>query len=943
MAPHATAQPTPTSARLDATPSGTQPHAPSAPPKEADSHPEEVFELGVGENRRIDVPGLSRFLAGNPDVVSVLQAGPSTVQVTGVKPGRTFVHVWGTSGRRTLVVNVVWERFEAPLRRGPPLSPEAELLERSEPLEIGYDVTFESVRRGENYRDADRNTTNILRHTVTPRMPTPYGLFSSLARFSRSNERQDLDTWVASLRDGRLGPVRDFDFTVGDTSTPFGGTFVPTTGYRGGTFQYRGLHPWEGTMLWGQELSTVFAQPLAGAEKAESFVAGAGLEYNEPQSPWSTLGTVMFGYGNARQATNSDYVADLQSRVRVVPPLHLEGEVAVNDHADYVYTAGSVWHARRSDMRVTWRDIDPNYQSLTGSVNDQGERGVRAEGSLQMTPTIALGGTGDFYQTRQFQNPNDPGAINQDLFGRMSWELTRDTRVYGDASYSDTSGFFSPSRDKGWGVGGTQRLWTNRLLPPLPYVDVSGQVSHQESRSVPTPQLDFDAETYGVGASVPLPLGFTADAAHDWTQLQELATGSRSGPRRLTLGLSHSSSLGPFSLSGRTSYERQRETGALRSQLSGENRMLGEAGVSMEPTDWASMFLNGRVEHVEFESGAEAQMEFGLFTGARVVLNTGVRWDKATSVRGIVFRDVNGDGVRQPDEPGIKGVRIVAGIAKRTTTDKEGQFSFWRVAGKAVPISLDLKTLPAGYALSTPRTIVIRPGEQAKPFLAFGALARGEVRGRVFYDVDNDKKQTIADRGLEGVRVELGGRVVQTDRSGWFFFRQLPSGPYAVTLVLSSVPTRFLPTVPVRQQLTLPDGGVVNIDYPLTMQRVLEGHVYVDANRNGARDLREEGVSNISVCVDGQRATKTDQMGHYRFEDMAVGTHHLVLNCGMPLRGLIPLSDAQPTLTITPDDPEATTVDFRLDRLPELPDTTSIPEDYGLTDDPDDLTLPGPP
>ena len=100
----------------------------------------------------------------------------------------------------------------------------------------------------------------------------------------------------------------------------------------------------------------------------------------------------------------------------------------------------------------------------------------------------------------------------------------------------------------------------------------------------------------------------------------------------------------------------------------------------------------------------------------------------------------------------------------------------------------------------------------------------------------------------------------------------------------------------------------------MSMQRTLDGRVWIDRNGDGRRTSDEPAVPDVPVCLDGHRVVKTDPAGQFLFDDMAIGIHSLSLNCGIPLIGLIPLTPVDMPVELTPDDPPAKQVNFRLDR-----------------------------
>ena len=121
---------------------------------------------------------------------------------------------------------------------------------------------------------------------------------------------------------------------------------------------------------------------------------------------------------------------------------------------------------------------------------------------------------------------------------------------------------------------------------------------------------------------------------------------------------------------------------------------------------------------------------------------------------GKVFDDVNANGIEDPGEPGIAGVRLVTAQGLLVTTDAQGRY---HIACPAMPgdmgtnfiVKLDERTLPSGYRLTTdnPETIRLTSGKVSK--LNFGATIHHVVRIEV-----ND----AAFRGNE-LRVEVLERV----------------------------------------------------------------------------------------------------------------------------------------------------------------------------------------
>ena len=109
---------------------------------------------------------------------------------------------------------------------------------------------------------------------------------------------------------------------------------------------------------------------------------------------------------------------------------------------------------------------------------------------------------------------------------------------------------------------------------------------------------------------------------------------------------------------------------------------------------------------------------------------------------GKVFDDTNGNGIADPGEKGIAGVRLVTAQGLLVTSDAEGRYHITcpvipdSQLGSNFIVKLDERTLPSGYRLTSenPETVRLTAGKVSK--LNFGAsisrVARIEVSAAAF-------------------------------------------------------------------------------------------------------------------------------------------------------------------------------------------------------------------
>jgi hypothetical protein len=160
-----------------------------------------------------------------------------------------------------------------------------------------------------------------------------------------------------------------------------------------------------------------------------------------------------------------------------------------------------------------------------------------------------------------------------------------------------------------------------------------------------------------------------------------------------------------------------------------------------------------------------------------VKLGDGAGLDRA-GISGVLFRDDNGNGVRDPGEPGLAGIPVsVGGFAAKT--DSEGRFAAWGFfPSEPVQIDVDTLSLPDPHFLLPAPVIRVRPTPNAFGAVQLPVVVGAEIAGFV----------VIGDQAVAGVPVvlrELNTGVeinIVTFGDGAFYKGAVPPGDYEVTL-----------------------------------------------------------------------------------------------------------------------------------------------------------------
>jgi hypothetical protein len=191
-------------------------------------------------------------------------------------------------------------------------------------------------------------------------------------------------------------------------------------------------------------------------------------------------------------------------------------------------------------------------------------------------------------------------------------------------------------------------------------------------------------------------------------------------------------------------------------------------------------------------------------------------------ISGLVFNDVNGDGIRQTaTEPGLAGVKLTlekSGVViATTTTSATGTYSFTKEPPAAYTV---LETVPATYRATTTNPLSINALAGSTNINEnFGVSQTVLIKGTVFNDINGDKKQELpTEKGIAGVTVYLDFNnnnqldpfelSTKTDANGNYQFI-LPFGTYILREVM---PVGYTKQTVVPLTLTLAKGAVSLLD-----------------------------------------------------------------------------------------------------------------------------------
>ncbi len=194
--------------------------------------------------------------------------------------------------------------------------------------------------------------------------------------------------------------------------------------------------------------------------------------------------------------------------------------------------------------------------------------------------------------------------------------------------------------------------------------------------------------------------------------------------------------------------------------------------------------LNGSVEAAS--DGAVAAGLALAFSFGPDPVNGGLRFSNekraATGAAMVsVFRDDNADGLRQPGEPALPEVEVVAGYsAEAEPTNAEGKTLLLGLRPfQPVMVAIDAQTLPDAFLQPAQQGIVITPRPGIASRVELAVTASGEVEGSLLSSGGEPQE------GVDLELVDAAGAVrakARSDFDGFFLFEKVPYGRYSLRI-----------------------------------------------------------------------------------------------------------------------------------------------------------------
>ena len=849
------------------------------------------YSIQIEKEQLVIIPcrGVKRFLPTNPATIEVSKE-TNEVSVRGIKLGRGFLHIWDSDGRKTLKIKVIQKGYRTFLA----VREKAMKAREMDSFKVKY--AFDRYRLNSNSLNPDRSYhyTEWF-HNLGVRGETPHGMLSSAFQYHGKGYREDdfqrdLSMWNAYFTSPEI------EASAGDVGAYFSDITLPHISYQGFRFRNPDEKKIHYDMMWGARGANMWGDKVVDY-KGKNYFYGGRLEVS-PTEFLNLKTTLMRSQGNDLET--SEVVTAFGYDLNLFNgDLKVDSEYARGEYGDAIKIQSDLKSSDYNfDFRGVYRDIATDYELvLDQTVTHIGEIGYYL--TLNYYPLDFLSVTGQYNKFRSRSTPSDnPKKHNFDRKATVRLKLTERTNFTWYISGVDRLGYQ------------TQTMYDGQSYNLNHSFDFLGKnttfyaiYEPAKYKNLDAADTSYEENKLNLGMKMNVLKNLYFDLSHKWHRREMSGTGDRGTARTINTGLSYRSQIldTPFYGSASFRYKNDLDVVSGISLTSEEKYWEWEGELKYRPSSEMEMYLrvnnrdiSGRIDKTRDRD------EMRIYCGGSYLFDTGLRFRLAGSVEGRVFYDIDGDGAKGEGEKGVSRVDIYAGESKNTTTDADGHFAFNNLKGTEVLILLDTKTLPEGFSLTTanPQKAALKKDEVAR--VDFGIIARTELSGIVFNDLDMDGGFDKGDYGAKNIMLSLeDGSTAYTDVNGYYEFRYVKPGAHTVALNPASLPSNLLPLSSVRKETELEKGGIRKENFALYALRTVIGTVFEDTDGNGIFDKGEKGLPDVEVRT-GDNVTITDKNGRFLLKKLKSGAQTIEVDADTAPEGYRLSGEGAVNITLSP-------------------------------------------
>jgi tetratricopeptide (TPR) repeat protein len=763
------------------------------------------IKIEINKSVVIASESITRFLAVTDNMLDIERLNSSQIIITARVRGASFLHVWEGEKRYTFNVVGVLPEIESEQKA----HKAGRILEEyEEPFKFAYSNNWNSLYLGPSMQELELQSL-FFTQWMGVYGKTPYGKFDASVNFYKFEESTELVGQALGLTDGKVGPFKDFTIRGYDTSTQFSPLSLPQRSFRGGLLDaYAFNRNIKYIVFQGNDRSVFLTLSPGVTELRQSFMEGVRIVLFPDQR--SQVGfNYARGYGEERQN-------DLRDKVFSIDAKHRYGHWSLfaetgYDEENTAQIINNRWDGDEYLFELNFRDIDKDYTTITSRPVGQGEVGGEfnwnwSPGENDVSANI------DIYRNREIPNEDDPNGVNLDAGFSYNQPLAEKLYWNTNIFYNNTAQLISPQES--FRVNNTLTKNFDIFHEKTLALFITHAYHINRFSNVPSAEYDRNGITTGFRVSLIRNLSFFTN--YEYSIVKEIDNGGVNTPSAINMGVNYSRNF-VNNISGRVglSYRNEEDADDRFSFLSGQDSMIGNIGVSYRPHQEMEIFLDTRVRNIWKENLDQiAFNEADIRLGMRSSWDLFFSWNPAASIRGVVYKDLNSNFMRDKNEPGIANIIVKVG-KKSAVTNQYGEYKA-KIAAKAAVVELDVESVPAGYVFTSDllREVKIENGEVYH--VDFGLTTKSGIYGVVYFDKNGNMHLDEADELISKAKIILDKtKTVYSDQNGAYFFEEITPGKHSLSFDVNSLSLEYIPLIKLKQEIDVIEGTTYTLHLPL--------------------------------------------------------------------------------------------------------------------------------
>ncbi|MEK7376859.1 MAG: hypothetical protein AABZ57_06850, partial [Candidatus Margulisiibacteriota bacterium] len=486
--------------------------------------------------------------------------------------------------------------------------------------------------------------------------------------------------------------------------------------------------------------------------------------------------------------------------------LLLQAETAASG-AGKAWWSEAVYNGDNIFFKGTYRNVGPYYVTPSDSVNWRGTEGFFLSGSYRPFSFAEIGASGDRYINSYLQGSGS-AFYNKNLRGNLRLIMGPRTTFTFSPWKEDKRGY--PSG--GIGEGSTTRLSQDfKFVVPNTIYAGYQPTKFTQSNSA---EADYQNERALLGVRMRVSDALSFNVEKGWETKTLFFTLSQENLNYIRMTLNYNSKIGrtPFYSTISSQYYSSYSTNG-----TGLNEIWADMELGYELTDRAKAYIRGKTaDHRGIGASTVDRSENHINFGFKYEFDTKSRWQGLSYASGYVFIDTNGDGVRNGNENGIPGARVIVGN-RMATTDKSGMYIVRSITAGPTKISLDQNSIGSGYILTSPSPQQI--DTKITQSADFGVVGQPLVKGTVYFDANSNGISDISDTPIPSVRITYDGGSVITNANGGYEIFGLNEGLRSIYLDPASIPAEYNTAGNTLAVVTVKKGACAYADFKLGMPK----------------------------------------------------------------------------------------------------------------------------